>query len=154
MSSFTIGEVCVCVCLWWRIECLKRLAIESLLCVLMQRSSVLPHLCAKEHFSVCLCVCVCVRPRCQTAAIFASQTGREAAEARQTFEVLFSPRSSIHPEEICHVVLPFWFPYGGVEWKGICPYLLSASQYTQTLVKVTKKLVFRLAAFFPLLLLV
>lgn len=56
---------------------------------------------------VCDCVCVCVRPRCQTAAIFASQTGREAAEARQTFEVLFSPRSSIHPEEICHVVLPF-----------------------------------------------
>ncbi len=53
------------------------------------KSCVLPHLRAKEGF----CAPVCVfRPSCQTAAIFVSQTGREAGEARRSFEVLFSPR--------------------------------------------------------------
>lgn len=61
------------------------------------KSVVLPHLCAKQ--------CSCVR--CQTAAIFPSQTGSEAGEARRSFEVLFSPGSSIRPEEICHLVPPF-----------------------------------------------
>lgn len=79
------------------------------------KSCVLPHLRANEGF----CARVCFRPSCQTAAIFVSQTGREAGEARRSFEVLFSPpKSSIRPEEICHVVPPFWFPYGGGWGEG------------------------------------
>lgn len=37
------------------------------------------------------------------------------ARHAEPFEVVFSPESSIRPEKTCHVVPPFWFPYGGGE---------------------------------------
>lgn len=139
MSPFTKGGGCLCVVFCVRDRMFGEYSRRGLVCT-YAKSCVLPHLCAKER------VCVCCRPSCQTAAIFVSQTGREAGEARRSFEVLFSPESSIRPEEICHVVPPFWFPYGGAEGKGICSYLLSTSQYTHTYVcnrpvKVTKRFV-------------
>lgn len=103
MSSFTIGEVCVSLVKDRVFE--ETSSREFVVCAYAKIQCAPTPVCEGALLSVF--VCVCVRPRCQTAAIFASQTGREAAEARQTFEVLFSSRSSIHPEEICHVVLPF-----------------------------------------------
>lgn len=78
-----------------------------------------------------MCVCVCFfRPSCQTAAISVSHTGGQAGKARQSFEVLFSPESSIRPEKTCHVVPPFRFQHGGGEGRDVCSYLLPTPQYT------------------------
>lgn len=122
-KGYTMSFVCVCLCFGWKIGCSG-----------VWRKRVCVYLCKIQRAltPVCkgTCLCVCCRPNCQTAAIFATQTGREAGEARRSFEVLFSPGSSIRPEEICHVVPPFWFPYGGGQGKDICYCLLSTYQYT------------------------
>lgn len=124
MSPFTKGGgFFLCLCFGGETGCLEN-TVEGL-CVLLQNPAC-SHTCVKRSTSVC----VCFRPSCQTAAISVSHTGRQAGKARQSFEVLFSPESSIRPEKTCHVVPPFRFQYGGGEGKDVCSYLLPTPQYT------------------------
>ena len=96
----------------------------------------------------CVCLCVCARALGQAARRLLSpwvRRAREAGEARRSFEVLFSPETSIRPKEICHVVPPFWVPFGGGEGY-LFLFAVDISIRTHTLVcsrpvKVTKKFV-------------
>lgn len=91
-------------------------------------------------------VSVCFRPSCQTAAILVSQTGREAGEARRSFEVLFSPGSFDPPRGNLSCCSTFLIPrMVGVRGKVFVPIccrrLNKHTLVCNRPVKVTKKCV-------------
>lgn len=96
---------------------------------------------------VCDCVCVCSATLPDGCYLCKSDGQGGCRGTPNVWSAILSQKFD-PPRGNLSCCSTFLIPIWGVEWKGICPYLLSASQYTQTLVKVTKKLVFRLAAFF------
>lgn len=87
--------------------CLKS-TVEGGLCVLLQNPASSAHLCEKgAHLWECVCACV----RCQTAPILVSQTGRRAGEARQSFEVLFSPPPPHPPKKVRSALRKLVMPF-------------------------------------------